>query len=273
MNPALPANAVEGLSVTFNGAGLLTVNVAGLDTPPPGAGLVTVTLNVPTVLSRLDGIVTLIEPLPTSVGVSTVDPNVTVAPATNDDPVIVIGKFAAPAVADAVPSVIAPGNGLTTPSTSAADVPPPGPGLVTVTPMLPVDESDATGTVTCNVPAVTAVGINIVPPSETVDDALKPEPLIVNVGDTAVPTTNDVGVSVVATGKGFVTVKVSAFDAPPVGAGFVTVTLNVPVAVSDVLGTVTVASTEEVTVIGEIVVEPNVTLAPVTKLEPLILNV
>ena len=63
--------------------------------------------------------------------------------------------------------------------------------------------------------------------------------------------------------------NVSAFDAPPVGAGFVTVTLNAPVAVSDVLGIVTVTITG-VMAVGVSVVEPNVTVAPDTKLEPLI---
>ena len=52
-----PAVALDGESEVIDGAGLLMVNVAPLDVPPPGAGLNTVTVAVPVVaisLARID---------------------------------------------------------------------------------------------------------------------------------------------------------------------------------------------------------------------------
>ena|ERR1700730_5460407 len=46
---APPAKALVGESVVAFGTGLLTVKVAGAEVPPPGAGLLTVTLTVPAV--------------------------------------------------------------------------------------------------------------------------------------------------------------------------------------------------------------------------------
>jgi hypothetical protein len=44
---APPTRALAGESDVIVGTGLFTVNVAAVDVPPPGPGLVTVTLNVP----------------------------------------------------------------------------------------------------------------------------------------------------------------------------------------------------------------------------------
>ena len=49
VNAAEPATAVGGDSELNIGAGLLIVNDTALDVPPPGTGLVTVTLAVPAV--------------------------------------------------------------------------------------------------------------------------------------------------------------------------------------------------------------------------------
>jgi len=47
VNAAPPAVAFDGDSVVIAGTGLFTVNGELPDVPPPGAGLVTVTLNMP----------------------------------------------------------------------------------------------------------------------------------------------------------------------------------------------------------------------------------
>ena len=55
VKPPLPATAVAGLMLLIVGAGLVMVNVAAPDSPPPGAGLKTVTFAVPAVATSLAG--------------------------------------------------------------------------------------------------------------------------------------------------------------------------------------------------------------------------
>jgi hypothetical protein len=57
VNPPLPATAVAGLMLLIVGAGLVMVNVTAPDSPPPGAGLKTVTFAVPAVATSPAGIV------------------------------------------------------------------------------------------------------------------------------------------------------------------------------------------------------------------------
>ena len=57
VNPPLPATAVAGLMLLIVGAGLVMVNVAAPDSPPPGAGLKTVTFAVPAVATSLAGMI------------------------------------------------------------------------------------------------------------------------------------------------------------------------------------------------------------------------
>jgi hypothetical protein len=49
VNAALPTRAELGLRAETVGAGLFVVNVSALEVPPPGAGVKTVTIAVPTV--------------------------------------------------------------------------------------------------------------------------------------------------------------------------------------------------------------------------------
>lgn len=58
VNAELPAAAASGLMLVMRGAGLLIINVAGLDVPPPGDGLKTVIANVPPVAMSDAGICT-----------------------------------------------------------------------------------------------------------------------------------------------------------------------------------------------------------------------
>ena len=55
VNPASPAVLVVGEMLVVVGTRLLTVNVCALEVPPPGAGFVTVMLNVPAVVKSLAG--------------------------------------------------------------------------------------------------------------------------------------------------------------------------------------------------------------------------
>src|SRR6266851_1191196 len=84
--------------VTSVGTGLLIVNVAAPDVPPPGAGFVIVTLTVPAVATSGAGTVTWICPAVIVVGVSAgFVPKFTVAPATKFAPLMVSKNAGPPA--------------------------------------------------------------------------------------------------------------------------------------------------------------------------------
>jgi len=55
VNPPLPATVVAGLMAVIVGNGFVMVNVTAPDSPPPGAGLKTVTFAVPAVATSLAG--------------------------------------------------------------------------------------------------------------------------------------------------------------------------------------------------------------------------
>jgi hypothetical protein len=105
-------------------------------------------------------------------------------------------------------------------------VPPPGAGLVTVTLIVP-DVAVSVAVInafTCV--ALRNVVVFAVPLKFSTDDELKFVPVTVRVK--AAPFVALVGESETSVGKGLFTVNGEFPDVPPPGAGFVTVTLNVP---------------------------------------------
>jgi hypothetical protein len=119
------------------GAGLFAVKFEGAEAPPPGAGLLTMTANDPAV--AISGAVTAIVTCValTNVTVLAALLNVPVAPLTKFVPLMVRVKAAPPAVALVGENDVIVGTGLLTVKLLVIEVPPPGAGLVTVTPKVP----------------------------------------------------------------------------------------------------------------------------------------
>jgi hypothetical protein len=113
--------------------GGLTVKVAGAEAPPPGAGLVTITLRWPDVAMADAGTVTVSEVLVTLLGVKSVPPKLTVAPVTKVPPFTVSVNCPRPAVVAEGLRLEMVGVGLLTVKVNALDAPPPGAALLTVT--------------------------------------------------------------------------------------------------------------------------------------------
>lgn len=120
-------------------------------------------------------------------------------------------------------------------SVSPLDEPPPGVGLNTVTEGVPVVAMAVAETDAINCVALVKVVAKAVPLSFTIEVLMKFVP--VSISETAVPADTVEGCNPVRVGAGLpaaLMVNVSAFDVPPPGAGFVTVTAGVPVLATSV---------------------------------------
>ena len=229
VNAALPLVAFEGESVVIAGTGLFTANGEAVDVPPPGAGLVTVTLTDPAAAMSAAVIEAVNCVALTNVVVLAAPPKFTTAPETKFVPFTVNVKAAPPTIALEGESVVIPGSGLFTVNVEFPEMPPPGDGLVTVTLKVPaVAISDAAiAAVTCV--ALTNVVALAAPLKLTTEVETKLVPFTVSV-NAAPPFVALVGEIVVIVGPGLFTVNGEVPDVPPPGAGLVTVTLNVPAA-------------------------------------------
>jgi hypothetical protein len=121
----------------MTGAGSLTVNVKGAEVPPPGAGLDTVTIAVPGAVMSAAVIAACNWVPDTKVVARAVLFHCTVEDDTKFVPVTVNVKPGSPAKAEFGLSDTAVGAGLSTVKVNAVVVPPPGPGLDTVTMFVP----------------------------------------------------------------------------------------------------------------------------------------
>jgi hypothetical protein len=222
-----PFTALAGESEVMVGAGLFTTNGELADVPPPGAGFVTVTLNVPAVAMSATVIDAVTFVALTKVVVLAAPLKFTTEVATKLVPFTVRVKAAPPADALVGDSEVIVGTGLLTANGELADVPPPGAGFVTVTLNDPAVAISVPVIAAVICEALTKVVAAAVPLKFTTDDELKFEPFTVRVN--AVPPAKAlVGDSEVIAGNGLFTVNGELADVPPPGAGFVTVTLNVP---------------------------------------------
>jgi hypothetical protein len=139
------------------------VKVRAPDVPPPGEGFSAVTEAVPAVAMSLAGTGTLSCVLLTYVVVSPVPFHCTVELERKFVPVTVSVNPAPPAVALAGESEVAVGTGLLMVKVRAADVPPPGEGLATVTETVPPVVMSLAGTVALSCVLLTSVVVSPVP--------------------------------------------------------------------------------------------------------------
>lgn len=127
------------------------------------------------------------------------------------------------------------GTGLLMVNVLAADVPPPGVGLNTVTEAVPTVAMSAAVICAWSWVLLTNVVVRFVPFQRTTDVMAKFVPVAVSV-KAALPAAALVGEIELRVGAGFVavTVNVAALDVPPPGVGLNTVTEAVPVAAMSV---------------------------------------
>jgi hypothetical protein len=272
VKPGLPAGVEVGAIEVTVGTGLfaaVTVNVCAFEVPPPGAGFTTVTAAVPVALTSAARIVTVSVVLEIKVVARGEPFQSTVALETKLEPSTVSVKPELPAAVETGEIEVVIGAGFKTVNVCALEVPPPGAGFTTVIAFVPANViSDA------KIVAVSCVGeINTVvlgePFQSTTDDVTKFVPVTATV-KLDPPARVDVGLIEVTVGTGLfavITVNVSAFEVPPPGAGFTTVTAAVPVALTSAARIVTVSVVLEIKVVAR--GEPfQSTVALETKLEP-----
>jgi hypothetical protein len=136
---AAPSAVVfEGERDEIVGTPLLTGNVQVPELPPPGDGLVTVTLTDAALVISLAGTCAVSCVLPTNVVVRATPFQLITAPLTKFVPLAVKVKAAPPAFALAGDNELIVGRGLLIGNVHAPEVPPPGAGFVTVMLAVPV---------------------------------------------------------------------------------------------------------------------------------------
>ncbi len=203
VNASPPANALPGDRLLRVGAGLLTGKVCAAEVPPPGAGVTTVTEAVPVAARSAAGIAAVSCVALTKVVVRAAPFHWTVAPFTKPLPVSVSVKPAPPTIALDGDSVASVGAGLLIVKVCAAEVPPPGAGVTTVTDAVPVAATSAAGIAAVSLMALTNVVVRAAPFHCTVLPATKLLPLAVSV-KAALPAVAVAGDTDVSTGAGLV---------------------------------------------------------------------
>jgi hypothetical protein len=224
---APPAVAEVGLMLVSAGAGLLIVKVCALVTPPPGAGLKTVTLAVPAVAILAASILAVNFILLTQVVVRSVPFQRMTEPVTKLLPFAVSVKAAPPAVAEVGLILVSAGARLLIVKVCALVTPPPGVGLKTVTLAVPAVAILAASILAVNFILLTRVVTRSVPFQRITAPETKLLPFAVSI-KTAPPAVAEVGLILVSPGAGLLIVKVCALVVPPPGVGLKTVTLAVP---------------------------------------------
>ena len=201
VNPPLPATAVAGLMLLIVGAGLVMVNVAAPDSPPPGAGLKTVTFAVPAVATSLAGMAASNRVLETKVVGRSLPFQRTFALLTKFVPVMVRVKPPLPATAVAGLMLLIVGDGLVMVNVAAPDSPPPGAGLKTVTFAVPAVTISLAGMAASNRVLETKVVRRSLPFQRTTEPLTKFVPVMVRVNP-PLPATAVAGLMVVIVGAG-----------------------------------------------------------------------
>src|SRR6266404_5372508 len=224
---ALPADVLVGDRAARVGDELFTVNVCAAEVPPPGAGVTTVTCGVPAVARSDAGIAAVSWVALTKVVVRAAPFQRTLEPLTKLLPFRVRMKAAPPTLVPEGDSAVSVGPPALTGRLSAADVPPPGAAVVTVTLAMPATARSVAGIAAVSCVALTNVVVRVAPFHLTVLPLTKPVPVTVSVK--AGPLTSALlGARPVSVGAGLFTVNVCAAEVPPPGAGVTTVTCGVP---------------------------------------------
>jgi hypothetical protein len=181
VNAAPPDSTVLGLSDVAAGTGLPIVNVSGLEVPPPGAGVITVTMAVPAVAMSAAVTAACKLVLETKVVVRALPFHWIVEEETKLDPVTVSVNAAPPTPAELGFSDVAVGDGLLIVNVSGLEVPPPGAGVITVTVAVPAVAMSAAVTAACKLVLETKVVVRALPFHWTVEEDTKLLPVTVSV--------------------------------------------------------------------------------------------
>jgi hypothetical protein len=230
VNPADPATILFGESVVTVGTGFgaaAMLKLIAFDVPPPGAGFVTVTGGVLTLVMSLariaalncvalTNVVTLAAPLKFTTELETKPVPVTINVNAPVLTVVPVGE-----------SVAKVGSGLFTVKFTELEAPPPGVGFVTMTAGVPAEATSVARIAAVSCVALTNVVALALPLKLTTEVDRKFVPFTVNV-NAPEPVVALVGDSVVIVGTGLFTLKFTEFDVPPPGVGLATVTGGVP---------------------------------------------
>jgi len=220
------------------------VNVTAPDSPPPGAGLKTVTFAVPAVATSLAGIVAVSTVLETKVVVRGLPFQRTTELVTKFVPVMVRVNPPLPAtVVDGLIVVIV-GDGFVMVKVAVSGAPPPGAGLKTVTFAVPAVATSLAGMIAVSTVLETNPVVRSFPFQRTTELVTKFVPVMMRVNPPLPATVVD-GLIVVIVGDGFVMVKVAVSGAPPPGAGLKTVTFAVPAVATSLAGMIAVSTVLE----------------------------
>jgi hypothetical protein len=221
-----PARVDVGLIEIVVGTGLVatvTVNVCAFDVPPPGAGFTTATRAVPVALTSDARMVAVRVVLETKV-VDRGEPfQFTTEVDTKFVPFTVIVKSELPAEVEVGEIEVVVGMGFVIVNVSAFDVPPPGAGVTTVIEAVPAVAISDAGTIAVNSLEEMNTVESRTPSQSTVEEEKKFDPSMVNI-NWGPPAVVEVGLRELRTGAELRTVNVCAFEVPPPGVGFVTVT-------------------------------------------------
>jgi hypothetical protein len=203
------------------------VNVTAFDVPPPGAGLDTVTLAVPTLAMSAATMDAVNCVLLTKVVVRLGPFQLTTDVLKKFAPLTLSVNAPPPAAAVTGLKLDIEGTGFFTEKDCALEVPPPGAGLTTATLTVPaVAMSAAVMAAVTWVPLIYVV-VRLDPSHLTTDVPTKFVPLTVSV-NAAPPALAIAGLRLDSAGTGLFTEKACALEVPPPGDGLTTVTLIVP---------------------------------------------
>jgi hypothetical protein len=224
-----PALTLIGDMELTLGVGFAAVMVKArlFDTPPPGAGLVTVTWALPGDLMSAALIEALSCVALTKVVLRLLPFHCTVALGTKFEPFTVRVKLEVPAVALAGNAEVMTGLGLLIEKPRGPEVPPPGAGLATVTFAVPAVAMSLDEIVAVIWLALTKLVVRLLPFHCTVDPCTKPEPLTVRVNP-GPPAIELDGATEVPIGPGLLMENTRGAEVPPPGAGVNTVIWTVP---------------------------------------------
>jgi len=223
VNEAPPCSAELGEIWISVGTGSLTATPEAAEVPPPGAGFVTVTWNVPALAMSEALMVAVILVAFTKVVVRGDPAQFTTEVLTKFVPFTVRVNAAPPASALLGASEVMLGLGLSTTKASEPDTPPPGLGLVAVMRKVPALVRSVAGTEAISSLLVLKTVLRAEPFQFTVAPLTKFVPFTVNVKDLD-PRSFVVGDNEVSVGTGLLTVKGKVWDVPPPGVGFDTLT-------------------------------------------------
>jgi len=271
VKPEPPAVAEIGVIDVSVGKGLvaLAVNVCADDVPPPGIGLNTVTDAVPALAMSGAGTDAVSEVALTNVVVRAVPFHFTTEVLTKFVPASVSVNAVLPSSPEAGAIEVNVGKGLLMVNIApVSDVPPPGPGLFTLTVTVPPVAISEAGTVAVKEVLLTKVVVRGVLPQFTTEvlTKLTPVTVMVNPGSPAIA---EFGETEVTPGEGLLMEKVNGEDVPPPGVGLNTVIGTVPVVAMSPAGTAAVIDVALTNVVVRAVpfhctTEPLTNFVPVT---------